>query len=112
MIIRHPDTNKYHLNFDSYIIEVIRESEHMARFDLEVPDFIQIITFCRDKIFSSYETVKQLVKENDTLRYTRFNLSGTNIASITGSFLLLHYKKNIGTIFLSHFSDERYHYCS
>ncbi|XP_043790719.1 dynein axonemal heavy chain 8 [Apis laboriosa] len=70
LIIRHPDTNKYHLNFDSYIIEVIRESEHMARFDLEVPDFIQIITFCKDKIFSSYETVKQLVRENDTLRRT------------------------------------------
>ncbi|XP_048268511.1 dynein axonemal heavy chain 8 [Bombus terrestris] len=70
LIIRHPDTNKYHLNFDSYIIEVIRESEHMARFDLEVPDFIQIITFCKDKISSSYETVKQLVDENNTLRRT------------------------------------------
>ncbi|OAD58895.1 Dynein heavy chain 8, axonemal [Eufriesea mexicana] len=70
LIVRHPDTNKYHLNFDSYIIEVIRESEHMARFDLEVPDFIQIITFCKDRIFSSYQTVKQLVEENNTLRRT------------------------------------------
>lgn len=68
LIVRHPETNQYHLNFDSYIIEVIRESEHMARFGLEVPDFIQIITFCRDKIFSSYENVKQLVEENNTLR--------------------------------------------
>ncbi|XP_034179159.2 dynein heavy chain 8, axonemal kl-3 [Osmia lignaria lignaria] len=68
LLIRHPDTNKYHLNFDSYIIEVIRESEHMARFNLEIPDFIQIITFCKDKIFSSYETVKQLVEENNALR--------------------------------------------
>ncbi|XP_046143129.1 dynein axonemal heavy chain 8-like, partial [Osmia bicornis bicornis] len=40
----------------------------MARFNLEVPDFIQIITFCKDKIFSSYETVKQLVEENNALR--------------------------------------------
>ncbi|KOX80134.1 Dynein heavy chain 8, axonemal [Melipona quadrifasciata] len=70
LIIRHPDTNKYHLNFDSYIIEVIRESEHMARFDLEVPDFIQIITFCKERIFSFYENVKQLVDENNTLRRT------------------------------------------
>ncbi|CAL7938026.1 unnamed protein product [Xylocopa violacea] len=70
LIVRHPETNKYHLNFDSYIIEVIRESEHMARFGLEVPDFIQIIAFCKDKIFSSYENVKQLVEENNTLRRT------------------------------------------
>lgn len=68
ILIRHPETNKYHLNFDSYIIEVIRESEHMARFGLEVPDYIQIITFCKDKIFSSYETVRKLVEENNTLR--------------------------------------------
>ncbi|XP_076759064.1 dynein heavy chain 8, axonemal kl-3 [Xylocopa sonorina] len=70
LIVRHPETNKYHLNFDSYIIEVIRESEYMARFGLEVPDFIQIIAFCKDKIFSSYENVKQLVEENNTLRRT------------------------------------------
>ncbi|XP_076677676.1 dynein heavy chain 8, axonemal kl-3 isoform X2 [Andrena cerasifolii] len=70
ILIRHPETNKYHLNFDSYIIEVIRESEHMARFGLEVPDYIQIITFCKDKIFSSYETVRKLVEENNTLRQT------------------------------------------
>ncbi|CAK9824517.1 Dynein axonemal heavy chain 8 [Anthophora retusa] len=70
LIIRHPETNKYHLNFDSYIIEVIRESEHMARFGLEIPDFIQIITFCKERIFSSYETVKQLVEENNIVRRT------------------------------------------
>lgn len=68
LLICHPETNRYHLNFDSYIIEVIRESEHMSRFGLEVPDFIQIITFCKDKIYSSYEIVKKLVEENNTLR--------------------------------------------
>ncbi|XP_076295220.1 dynein heavy chain 8, axonemal kl-3 [Lasioglossum baleicum] len=68
LLIRHLTTNKYHLNFDSYIIEVIRESEHMARFDLDVPDFIQIITFCKNRIFSSYQRVKKLVDENDALR--------------------------------------------
>ncbi|XP_076166225.1 dynein heavy chain 8, axonemal kl-3 [Ptiloglossa arizonensis] len=68
LLIRHPETNKYHLNFDSYIIEVIRESEHMARFNLEVPDFIQIIVFCKDKILSSYEIIKKLVEENNALR--------------------------------------------
>ncbi|XP_043247781.1 dynein axonemal heavy chain 8 [Colletes gigas] len=68
LLIRHLETNKYQLNFDSYIIEVIRESEHMDRFNLEVPDFIQIITFCKSKIFSSYETVRKLVDENNALR--------------------------------------------
>ncbi|XP_067209496.1 dynein axonemal heavy chain 8 [Linepithema humile] len=68
IIVRHPKTNKYCLNFDSYIHEVVQESEHMSKFGLEVPDFIQVLVFCKEKIFSSYETVKKLLKKNDALR--------------------------------------------
>ncbi|KAG5338491.1 DYH8 protein, partial [Acromyrmex heyeri] len=67
-LVRHPKTNKYCLNFDSYIYEIIRESKHMSKFGLEVPDFIQMLIFCEDKIFSSYERVKTLLKKNDALR--------------------------------------------
>ncbi|XP_047349425.1 dynein axonemal heavy chain 8 isoform X3 [Vespa velutina] len=69
LFVRHPKTNKYCLNFDRFILEVIRESEHMSRFGLEVPDFIQIITICKEKIFSSYNEVKNLLEENDALSY-------------------------------------------
>ncbi|XP_023289113.1 dynein heavy chain 8, axonemal, partial [Orussus abietinus] len=68
LLVRHPRTNKYCLNFDSYITEVIRESEHMSRFKMEIPDFIQIITFCKEQVFASREKVKKLVEENDNLR--------------------------------------------
>ncbi|CAL1673547.1 unnamed protein product [Lasius platythorax] len=68
MLVRHPKTNKYCLNFDSYIYEVIRESEHMSKFGLEVPDFIQILIFCKENIFLSYERVKKLLKRNDSFR--------------------------------------------
>jgi len=72
MLVRHPKTNKYCLNFDSYIYEVIRESEHMSKFGLEVPDFLQMLIFCKEKIFSSHERVKELLKKNDALRYINF----------------------------------------
>ncbi|KAK0165144.1 hypothetical protein PV328_003692, partial [Microctonus aethiopoides] len=68
LLIRDEKTNKYIINFDSYIREVIRESEYMSRLDLEVSEFIRIITYCKDKIFSSYEVVKKLVEENDNVR--------------------------------------------
>ena len=68
LLVRNPKTNQYTLNFDPYIVEVIRELEHMCRFGLEVPNFIQIIMFSKKKIFSSHETVKTLVAENDALR--------------------------------------------
>lgn len=68
LLVRHPKTNRYVLNFDPYITEVIGESEHMSRFGLSVPDFIQIITFCKDKILSSCEIVKRLVEKNHEMR--------------------------------------------
>ena len=68
LLVRNPKTNKYNLNFDPYVVEVIRESEHMSRFGLDVPDFIKIIMFCKEKIFTSFETVKELVAENNAVR--------------------------------------------
>lgn len=68
LLIRHPGTNKYVVNFDPYIVESIREAEHMFRLGLTVPDFIQIITFCEDRIMSAHEKVKKLVNENDNVR--------------------------------------------
>jgi len=44
----------------------------MSKFGLEMPDFIQMLIFCEDKIFSSYERVKKLLKKNDALRYINF----------------------------------------
>lgn len=69
IIVRHPKTNKYCLNFDSYIYEVIRESEHMSKLGLDVSDFIHVLMFCKEKILSSRERVKKLIKRNDVLRY-------------------------------------------
>ncbi|XP_011871302.1 PREDICTED: dynein heavy chain 8, axonemal [Vollenhovia emeryi] len=68
MLVRHPKTNKFCINFDLYIYEVIRESEHMSKFGLEMPDFIQMLIFCKEKILLSYEKVKKLLKKNDALR--------------------------------------------
>ncbi|KAI4493643.1 hypothetical protein M0804_001819 [Polistes exclamans] len=68
LLVRDTKTNKYCLNFDLFILEVIQESEHMSRFGLEVPDFIQIITFCKEKIFFSYDAIRNLIEENNALR--------------------------------------------
>lgn len=69
LLVRHPETNKYMLNFDPYISEVTREAEHISKFKLNVPEFIKIINFCKEKIFFSRDQVKKLVELNDTLRY-------------------------------------------
>ncbi|OXU30794.1 hypothetical protein TSAR_013179 [Trichomalopsis sarcophagae] len=68
ILLRNPNTNKYVVNFDPYIIEVIKESEYMLKFGLDVPDFIKMIYFCKSKLLCHVEELKVLVEENNSLR--------------------------------------------
>lgn len=67
LLTRDPQANKYSINFDPYIREVIRESEYMSRLNLKIPEFTRIITFCREKIFFSYEEIKSLVEIHERI---------------------------------------------
>ncbi|KAK9891390.1 hypothetical protein WA026_014631 [Henosepilachna vigintioctopunctata] len=68
IMVRHPTTRRYRLNFDPHILECIREAEYMYRLRLAVPDVGQILVFCKDKILYSYQVTKKLIERNDALR--------------------------------------------
>lgn len=70
VIIKHPKTKRYIVNFDPYIAEAIREAEYIYKLDLPVPDVAQIIVFCKDKLLNSFEVIKSLVERNDYIRQT------------------------------------------
>ncbi|XP_060805314.1 dynein axonemal heavy chain 8 [Amyelois transitella] len=68
LLIRHPVTNMYIVNFSVYIPECIREVEYMWQLGLSVPDGAQIVAFCKEKILGSFERIKYLVDRNNTIR--------------------------------------------
>ena len=68
LLVRNPQTNKYVVNFDPYVIEVVREAEYILKFGLDVPDFIKIIYFRKNNLSLHVETIKDLVQENNKLR--------------------------------------------
>ncbi|CAB3221710.1 unnamed protein product [Arctia plantaginis] len=68
LLIRHPVTNMYIVNFNIYIPECIREIEYMYQLGLYVPDGAQVLAFCKDKLFYNYELVKSLVERNNQIR--------------------------------------------
>nr|XP_026487863.1 dynein heavy chain 8, axonemal-like [Vanessa tameamea] len=68
LLIRHPVTNRYIVNFNIYIPECIREVEYMWQLGLSVPDTAQIVAFCKEKIFADYERIKYLVNRSDQIR--------------------------------------------
>lgn len=68
VLMKHPKTKKYLVNFDPYISECIREAEYMYKLGLEVPDVAQILVFCKDKILHSYEVLKALLERNNSIR--------------------------------------------
>lgn len=68
LLLKHTKTNRYIVNFDPYIQRVFRETEYISRLNFQVPDFIQMTTFCRDKIITSFDNIKQLIEQNDRVR--------------------------------------------
>lgn len=68
LILLHPTTKKYMVNFDPFIKEAIRETEYMFKLDLAIPDTGQVIYFCKDKINYAFEKIKTLVRENNEAR--------------------------------------------
>lgn len=68
LLTKDPKTRRYLVNFDPYIIEVIREAEYMYKLDLEVPDVGQILVFCKAKLLNAHEIVKELVVRNNHIR--------------------------------------------
>ncbi|KOB66798.1 Uncharacterized protein OBRU01_14192 [Operophtera brumata] len=68
LLIRHPRTNMYIVNFSVYIPECIREVEYMWQLGLYVPDGAQIVAFCKEKILGSYERIMHLVNRNNLIR--------------------------------------------
>ncbi|XP_045464438.1 dynein axonemal heavy chain 8-like isoform X2 [Harmonia axyridis] len=68
ILVRHPKTKRYVVNFSPYINEVIRESEFMYKLKMPVPDVGQILIFCRDKMQYSSDVTRQLVERNDRIR--------------------------------------------
>ncbi|KPJ08753.1 Dynein heavy chain 8, axonemal [Papilio machaon] len=68
LLIRHPLTNLYVVNFNVYIPECIREVEYMWQLGLNVPDAAQIVAYCKDRIFSNFERIKALVDRNNKIR--------------------------------------------
>ncbi|KPI94920.1 Dynein heavy chain 8, axonemal [Papilio xuthus] len=68
LLIRHPLTNLYVVNFNVYIPECIREVEYMWQLGLSVPDAAQIVAYCKDRIFANFERIKALVDRNNKIR--------------------------------------------
>ncbi|XP_061708954.1 dynein axonemal heavy chain 8 [Cydia pomonella] len=68
LLIRHPTTNMYIVNFNIYIPECIREVEYMWQLGLSVPDSAQVVAYCKDQILGNFEKMKYLVDRNNKIR--------------------------------------------
>lgn len=65
---KNPVTNKYEINLHGSIYQVIRETECMLKMDLAVPEIASTLTYCKIRIETAYERIKELVQINNKLR--------------------------------------------
>lgn len=65
---KNPRTNKYEINLHEAVYQMVRETECMWKMDLPVPEFSSTLAYCKSKIDSIYERIKDLVQRNNKIR--------------------------------------------
>lgn len=58
----------YHINFDPWIYEVIRETDHMLRLGKEVPQTIKMLSLNKQTVMKNEKRAQNLLEDNNTLR--------------------------------------------
>ena len=57
LLLRHPDTDEFYVNFDPDILTLFRETEWMIRLGLDVPGIMRTLHAQRDSFTAQYNTV-------------------------------------------------------
>lgn len=90
-------TNWLEVNFHESIYRLIREGECMLRMQLEIPNLAEVMVFCKEKVMESYETMRQLVDENNRLRLS-IDMFLLNISRPLLRQLELAFKPGLSTV--------------
>jgi dynein heavy chain, axonemal len=68
LIFKNPETNRYEVNLDRHVLQILRETEGMMKLGLEVPKFTSVMFLCRHQIEDTYNMTKALVERNNRFR--------------------------------------------
>lgn len=90
-------TNWLEVNFDPSIYRLIREGECMLCMRLDIPYLAEVMVFCKEKVMESYETMRQLVDENNKLRMS-IDMFLLNISRPLLRQLELAFKPGLSTV--------------
>eukprot|EP00327_Prymnesium_parvum_P015479 CAMPEP_0113272674 /NCGR_PEP_ID=MMETSP0008_2-20120614/23450_1 /TAXON_ID=97485 /ORGANISM="Prymnesium parvum" /LENGTH=4484 /DNA_ID=CAMNT_0000122153 /DNA_START=48 /DNA_END=13502 /DNA_ORIENTATION=+ /assembly_acc=CAM_ASM_000153 len=67
LIVRHPQTNKLHVNFDHQILELLRESKCLMRIGYEIPDSAKMVLMQEDKFKNYFNLLSYALAEYETV---------------------------------------------
>lgn len=62
MLTKHPNTDHLLTNFDPYVFEVIKESEYMVKFNLDIPEAAKVLIHSKERLRSYYEQMQVTLK--------------------------------------------------
>lgn len=68
LVRKNPETHHYEVNLDRFVLQVIKETESFQKLGLEVPETVQVLTYCQHRIYDAYNKTTQLIERNNSLR--------------------------------------------
>ncbi|KAF1317985.1 Dynein heavy chain, partial [Globisporangium splendens] len=67
LIIRHPEDNKLHVNFDPEILQLLREAKCLDRMGIEIPEAAKIVLLQEEKFENYYNELQYALSEYDRI---------------------------------------------
>jgi len=67
LLVQHPETGKILVNFDKEIMQLIRETKYMQRFNIPVPEGAQMVLLQEEKFKFYFNQLSHLVHEYDAV---------------------------------------------
>ena len=64
LVVKHPRTGKFVVNFDKDIMILIREAKHLVRMDVEIPESAKMVLLQEDKFKSYYNDLSHAIDEH------------------------------------------------
>lgn len=68
LVRKNVETNQYEVNLDKFVLQVLKETDAMQKLELEIPETLQHLCFCQNKIFDVYNRTTALIERNNSLR--------------------------------------------
>lgn len=68
LIRKNPETERFEVNLDVNVVQVVEETESMWKLGLDVPETANVLTYCKERVINAQVKTIAMIKRDNKLR--------------------------------------------